>query len=88
MLTDDVADVLLQVVLDLVIDQSVEATADGARTGRTSDHVLENEVPADQECNKLAHSHVAVHVRRPARLRHTHPELTVTQPCNAVTREL
>ena len=87
MLTDDVTNVLLQVVLDLVVDQRVEAAADGARTCRASDHVLENEVPTDQERHELPHRHVAVHVRRPARLRHTHPELAVTQPCNAMTRK-
>lgn len=43
-----------------------------------TNHILQYQIPADRECHKLAHSHIAVHVRR-SRFGHTRGKLRIAE---------
>ena len=81
MLTDNRAHVLLQGGAHGVVDEGVETGAEGARTRRAADHVLQDQVPANQEGHELADSHVTVHVGRACGFRYSHSELAITHTC-------
>lgn len=51
---------------------------DSAGTSRGAYQVLKNHIPTNNECNEFAHSHIAVHISRPRRMRDTHTELSIT----------
>lgn len=74
------SDVRYHEVADAVVGQRVGHAAEGRRPGRRSDQILQDEVPADEECHALAHSHVAVRVGRACGLWHPYAKLCVTHP--------
>ena len=81
LLTDNRAHVLLQGGAHGVVDEGVETGAEGARTRRAADHVLQDQVPANQEGHELADGHVTVHVGRTCGFRYSHSELAITHTC-------
>ena len=47
-----------------VVEEGVDVGAEAAHDARRADHVLQDEGPADEEGDELAHRHVAVDVGR------------------------
>lgn len=76
-LTYHSADVGFQVFTDAVVEEGIEARTESTGAGRTTDHILKDQIPTNEKGDKLAHRDVAVHIGRAAGFRYTYSEFGV-----------